>query len=622
MNLSGRKSAPPSRGPLLSRAPAHSTSLLNAQQERAQREAERQRLKATITIQRVWRGRKATEAQRVQWRQEWDARFLGGNPAEWLQGIALFLAINHGGFGKRQRNRDSRDLERMRVLVVSVVAAIQRGEQCLAGGDPKRSRYLLRRFARLLIEALDEQIVRNDALSLLPWLAESLPELVDASYYRALSRVTVSSRASPEAVLMAVLKPLKQKGDKIAEFYRVFAANYLTTPELPERLGRIGFEVLRVGVNTGMLVNAMEASPDAWTSTEIEERLWMLCYIIDFSLHQTTIDLTNETRRSTEDRNYIRVLSLLLSSVAREAGKRIDIEDVSMDHSDSEDEDTSDSQPPRQPLPLFIKSHLQGLIQQSSVSSVFNHAMSSDCADTKTLASFALTLLLVFPARKEEVRMWLCLAETADGTSAVRFLWEAVKKTALFAGITRDHRVAVESLKKRTASGTADDEEWNLILLFVELYGFLLIVMDDDEFLAGGRGGKKERQLPLQEVGQMSIFLKNLAFAMYWSGGEIMGDDKPRGAGGEVFLKDESGRGWDVAYLRGQVTGLLRLVYTREYVHLSGAFVEPLLTNSQFKTKVLEERELAHDRPVQYGRIHSDRGVRGGEAASDGEFGR
>lgn len=456
------------------------------------------------------------------------------------------------------------------MLVVSVVAAIQRGEQCLASGDPKRSRYLLRRFARLLIEALDEQIVRNDVLSLLPWLAESLPELVDASYYRALSQVTASSRASPEAILTAVLKPLEQKGNgMIGEFYRMFAANYLTTPELPERLGGIGFEVLRAGVNTGTLVNAMEASPGAWTGAEIEGRLWMLCYIIDFSLHRTVIDLTDETHRSTEDRNYIRVLFLLLSSVAREAGKRIDVEDVSMDHSDSEDEDTSDSQPPRQPLPLFIKSRLQGLIQQSSVSSVFDQARSSDCADTKTLASFALTLLLMFPARKEEVRMWLCLTETADGTSTVRFLWETVKKTALFAGITRDHRIAVESLKKRTASDTADDEEWNLILLFVELYGFLLIVMDDDEFLAGGRGGKKERQLPLQDVGQMSIFLKNLAFAMYWSGGEIMGEDKPRGAGGEVFFKDESGRGWDVAYLRGQVTGLLRLVYTREYVYLS-----------------------------------------------------
>lgn len=576
INLSGRKSAPPSRGPLLSRVPAHSTSLLNAQQERAQREAERQRLKAAITIQRVWRGRKATELQRSQWRREWDVQFARENTpaaATWVQGVALFLVICHGGFAKRQRRRDPRDLERMRVLVLLVAEAVQRGgDQCLAGADPERSRYLLRRFARLLVGALDEQVLRDDALSLLPWLADSLPELVDASYYKALSRVTAPSTVSPELVLAAVLTPLRPRwGNKmiLGESYRMFAANYLITPELPERLGSDGFKVLRAGVDTGTLVNAMEASPDAWTGSEIEGRLWLLSYIINFSLHRTVIDLTDEARESTEERNYVRVLSLLLSSVAREAGKRIDIEDVSMDHSDSEDEDPSESQPARQPLPSFVRSHLQGLIQQSSVSSVFNQVLSSNRANAKTLASFALTLLLVFPARKQEVRMWLCLAETADGTSAVRFLWEAVKKISLFTGITKDHRVAVESLKKRTASDTTDDEEWNLILLFVELYGFLLIVMDDDEFFAGGRGGKKERQLPLHDVGQMSIFLKNLAFAMYWSGGEIMGEDKPRGVGGEEFFKDESGRGWDVAYLRGQVTGLLRLVYTREYVHLS-----------------------------------------------------
>lgn len=515
--------------------------------------------------------------QRVQWRREWDARFAGENPAGWVQGIALFLAICHGGFGKRQRSRDPRDLERMRTLVLSVMDDVRRDPQRLVTGDPKRSRYLLHRFAMLLVEALDEQIVRKDALRLLPWLGESIPELVNASYYAALSRVTASSSssssddASPEWILTAVLTPLRQTRNKISlgESYRMFAANYLTTPELPDRLGKAGFEVLRAGVDTGTLVSSMDASPDTWTSAEIEGRLWMLSYIIDFSLRRTVIDLTGEeASKSVEERNYIRVLSLLLSSVAREAGKRIDIEDVSMDNSDSEDEDPSESQPVRQPLPSFVKSRLQGLIQQSSVSSVFNQTISFDSVDAKILASFALTLLLVFPARKQEVRMWLCLAETADGSSAVRFLWEAVKKTALFTGITREYRIAVESLKKRTASGTTDDEEWNLILLFVELYGFLLIVMDDDEFFAGGRGGKKERQLPLQDIGQMSIFLKNLAFAMYWSGGEIMGEDKPRGIGGEVLFGGDSGKVWDVVYLRGQVTGLLRLVYMREYVHL------------------------------------------------------
>lgn len=577
INLSGRKSAPPSRGPLLSRAPTHSTSLLNAQQERAQREAERQRLKAAVTIQRIWRGRKATELQRARWRQEWDVRFAagggGGGGGGWADDVALFLAFYDRGFGKRGQRRENGDLERMRCIVLGVMGDGLSGdamvERCGDGGA-KRERYLLGRFARLLIEAMGEDVVREDVLRLLPWLAEGLPELVDAAYYRALSRVTTSSR-EPDAVLAAVLAPLRLEGD-LGGPYRMFAANYLVTPELPERLGKNGFEMIREKVNLGSLVKAMEDAPDAWTGVETEGRLWLLAYIIDFSLNSPkVIDLTEDSPpRSVEERCYIRVLSLLLSSVSGEAGKRIDIEDVPMDE-DSEDEDPTDTKPSfnkRQPLPPFVKSRLQGLIQQSSVSTVFSQTNSSDCGDARILAGFALTLLLVFPARRQEVRMWLCLAETSDGTSAVRFLWEAVKKTSLFTGITKDHKVAVESLRKRNASMShaSDDEEWNLILLFVELYGFLLIVMDDDEFFAGGKGGKKERQLPLREVGELSVFLKNMAFAMYWSGGEIMGEDKPKGIGGEVFFKDQSNKGWDVEYMRGVVTGLLKLVYTREYV--------------------------------------------------------
>lgn len=516
VNLSGRKSAPPSRSLLLSRAaPAHSSSLLNAQHERANRENERQRLKATITIQRVWRGRTATAVQRARWRREWDSAFAGGPSAPWEHGIALFLGFYERGYGRRGR-RSQGDLGRMRVLVRSVAA--NRPE-----GLGPRTRYLLGVFARLLIEALDEEAVRDDALRLLPWLAERLPALVDARYFQALSAVT-AGKASPESVLAAVLTPLR-RGE--LEAYTMFAAHYLTTPDLPECLGA-GFAALRSGVSTAKLVHAMEASPGAWSGAPTEGRLWMLAYTIDF----TTTDLTT-------DRSYIRVLSLLLSSVAREAGKRIGIEDVPMSVTDDDDDATET----HQPLPEFVRARLAGLITQPSVSAVFSHTHSSDRPSARILAGFALTLLLVFPARRQEVRMWLCLAETADGTSAVRFLWEAVKRTSLFTGITKDYRIAVESLKRQT-----DDEEWGVIALFVELYGFLLMLMDDDEFF-GGRGG---RQLPLTEVSVMSAFLKNLAFAMFWCGGEIL-EDKGRGE-----------RGWDVPYLRGVVTALLRLIYTRD----------------------------------------------------------
>lgn len=616
VNLSGRKSTVPPRGS----KPSQSLSLANAQKERAEREAERRQLKAASNIQRVWRGRRAVGIQRAQWRREWDEEFGGGIKGSWVRGIALLIAFNQRGFvvrrnskgridelgsgerrdgsikvakGYHERIQDPQDFQRIKVLVSLVMDAIKNGDN-MAGEDPKRSRYLLGQFAKLLVEtlyddpersdlpgtAMSNDSVRNYSLRLLPWLAERLPTFVDAKYYQALSRVTISCDVDLEALLGAVLTPLRSKNECTAVSYTVFAANYLITPGLPEHLGAKGFRVLRGAVDIEELFKAIEATSGTWLGAEVEERLWLLAYTIDFlfdsSSRKTIIDLTGDDRlRFNRDVEQQRVLSLLLASVSAEAGKRIDIEDMPMGQEEEEDSDEEDStdiksrSSKKQPLPPFIKSRLEGLVQQSSVSTVFSKTKYTDFNDAKIFAGFTLTLLLVFPRKSQDIRMWLCLAETSDGASAVRFLWEAVRRTNLYSGISRDYNVAVESLKKRTNSEdstqTDDDEEWNLILLFVELYGFLLMVMDDDEFFAGR--GIKDRQLPLKEVGEMSVFLKSMTFAMYWKGGEIIGEDKSKTSGGEIYFKDQNSKGWSVDYLRAQATALLKQLYTREYVH-------------------------------------------------------
>ncbi|KAH0611912.1 uncharacterized protein H6S33_009964 [Morchella sextelata] len=549
VNLSGRKSTVPPRGS----KPLQSASLANAQKERAEREAERRQLKAASNIQRVWRGRRVVGIQRAQWRREWDEEFGGETKGSWIKGIALFIAFNQRGFGVRrdpkdridevgfgerrggsikvakgcrERIQDPHDFERIKVLVSLVMDAIKNGDN-MVGEDPKRSRYLLGQFAKLLVEtlyddpemadlpgkAMNDDSLRNYSLRLLPWLAERLPTLVDAKYYQALSRVTTACEADLEALLRAVLTPLRSKNERTAWSYTAFAANYLTTPGLPERLGVKGFCMLREGVDIEKLFKAIEATPGAWLGAEVEERLWLLAYIIDFlfasSSRKTIIDLTgDDPLRFNRDVEQQRVLSLLLASVSAEASKRIDIEDVPMGQEEEEDSDEEDSTDiksrsnKKQPLPPFVKSRLEGLYLPGLLSPCY----------------------------------------------------------------CRDYKVAVESLKKRNNSEdsaqTDDDEEWNLILLFVELYGFLLMVMDDDEFFAGR--GIKDRQLPLKEVGEMSVFLKSMTFAMYWAGGEIIGEDKSKTSGGEIYFKDQNSKGWSVDYLRAQATTLLKQLYTRD----------------------------------------------------------
>ncbi|RPB04008.1 hypothetical protein L873DRAFT_1730461 [Choiromyces venosus 120613-1] len=602
VNLGGRKTAAaPSRTSQFSRAPAIQTSVLHAQQERAQREAERQRLRAATTVQRVWRSRREAEAQRTKWRKEWDSNFAEGASGNFGEGsdlkkrieygVTLFLAFYERGHRPgRHRKRDSGDLLRMKALVHYVAQYLSQASdkscpRIKARGVDGRGNLMMEKFGKLLIEVLQEEVLTVDSLSVLPSLAVELPGIVDASYYKALSRITTSSKVPSEAILDAVLTPLQHvenaNEQRNAEIHRSFAANYLVTSDLPEHL-HSGFERLEEAVEFGMLVKAMSECPEQWIIATGEEKLWMLSYIIHFTPSVSgseVIDLTVDkpyVSRNFEEQSYIHVMSLLLSSVAKEASKRIEVEDISMGVEDDEDEDESSGErsDQSQPLPPFVKSKLDSLIQQSSITSIFSRASftGSDDRYAKMLAGFALTLLLVFPKVKQEVCMWLCLAETKDGVSALRYLWAAVRRSELFSGVTEDTgiRLAVDSLRKRNLStddasvrGSGNDE-WNLILLFIELYGFLLLVMDDDEFFAGDRAEKKARQLPLKEVENLSVFLKNLAFAMYYFGGEIMGEDKQRSDGGAVFFKDQPNQGWEVEYLKTVVTELLKAIYARD----------------------------------------------------------
>ncbi|CUS12386.1 unnamed protein product [Tuber aestivum] len=600
VNLSGRKTAAaPSRTAQFSRPPAAQTSVLHAQHERAQREAARQRLRAATTVQRVWRGRREAEAQRVKWRKEWDTVFAegaGGNLGRgsdlgerFEYGVTLFLAFYERGHrpGRRQK-RDSGDLLRMKTLVLFMTQYLSRAPErsrlrVRERGVDGRGNLMMEKFGRLLIEVLQEEVLTAVSLRVLPSLAVELPGIVDASYYKALSGITTSSMSSPEDILDAVLTPLQHvergREQRNAEIHQDFAANYLVTPDLPGHLQHSGFERLGGTVGFGKLIKAMSESPGQWVVATSEERLWMLSYIIQFTPNMSdsqVIDLTgDETFVSSdfEERSYIHVMSLLLSSVANEASKRAEVEDISMEvEGDQQDGGVSSGERSHgnksQPLPPFVKSKLESLIQQPSITSIFSRAnfSSNDDRQAKMLAGFALTLLLVFPKVKREVCMWLCLAETKDGVSPLRYLWAAVRRSKLFLGVTRDIHLVASSLKGRnlstddTSIGDFDNGEWNLILLFIELYGFLLLVMDDDEFFAGNRADKKARQLPLKDIENLSVFLKNLAFAMYYWGGEIMGEDKQKPDGGSIF-RDQ---GWEVEHLRTAVTVLLKAIYARD----------------------------------------------------------
>ena len=180
------------------------------------------------------------------------------------------------------------------------------------------------------------------------------------------------------------------------------ALNFLTTPHLATRLGSL--DELAAILNLGSLSSALvrEYSSSSVDQIPKEGRLWLLAHFI--SLHRLQ-------RRSSQEPEFLRALSLQLSGSSSEIVGRIDTTDPETLQESADSGDASKSQPP---LPPFVKDELLSLVNQESISGLlakFNidyaKASASGEEDASLLASYALTLLRIFPRRGDEIRMWL-----------------------------------------------------------------------------------------------------------------------------------------------------------------------------------------------------------------------
>jgi ubiquitin-protein ligase E3 C len=575
VNLSGRKSTPttPTSSSLRNK-PAPSSSVQNAQKERAAREAERKRLKATETIQRIWRGRKVAEKVRNEWRSEWDQLSSASTENDTITArMSLFLGFMDTRRKKGQRKWSKVDLMRLDTMVLLTRTLISR-DGALDTSEI-RVRFLRVKFGKLLVDAVSIGAVEGEllgqSLGVLSLLAWKHPELVDEEYYTALSNATASIdsnfRYSTE-LAEAVVSPLKPITDRdnshVDTAYKAFSSRYLVTPNLISLLGERSAKELVAAVDVQKVAMSFNVEMDT------DSMLWLLAHVIYLSRHgKEAVDTTDENspKLSAQNEQYINFLSMLLSSVANEVSQRIDIEDVTMEGQEESKDDGQSSKKlciKKEPLPIFVKQQIESLVQQSSISSLLTSTISTD-GNAKVLAGFALTLILVFTARRTDMRFWLCVALTADGVSAVKYVWNAVKQCQLFALIKGDAASAVDYLKyppvlRVGSSAKSVEDQWNLILLFLEMYSFVLVTGDDHEFLQG-----TGRQLPLSEASELSVFLKNLSFAMFWWNGHIVGEDKTKDSGGEVFSKtQDTGRAWELDYFRNMVTDVVKAIYTRE----------------------------------------------------------
>ncbi|KAL4810797.1 hypothetical protein BDV18DRAFT_2432 [Aspergillus unguis] len=647
VNLSGRNNNPfaayPS-GRQNPHGPGPQNTLAIAQQERQLRQLERDRLAASRVVQRTWRGYRSRKITHGMWRAEWDAI-----ERQRTDSLPLFddLAQQQNCAPPAPAAFDSAAacLSQLRLLVQFI--------EPWNGGDVIRLVYfshafqktlhevpsigtegewtmLLKRLAEITLRVLHSAtsptiptLAVGQLLQLLGFLTDLIPKQMARlarDYYSALAFLTknyesICSRSSlskPDIVksVLALLLPITSE---TLTAYEWFARSYLTLPDLLESLGSL--DVLANNINYKLLASALEplhASPGGKSRglESVESRLWLLAYFIFFHRYA----LGSESGHRTPELGFVKVVSELLNSTAVHVSRKMELEESA----------ELDEVPQEAYLHPFIKDQLFSLVNQTSITGLLSQlqptqlsqseladADSGASTDAKILAYYALTLLRVFPRRGDDIRMWLYLgsANSADEAGsripAIKYFWHASRSSKVFSLISRDSTKVLPLLKPfELDSGSGGlsqvdrDQEWTTILLFLELYTFVLKVMDDDEFFSSGSSftassnarvsWTRESALPLKDVKEMTVFLKNLAFTLYWNSADLTENEAIQEGGGigSYFsstgpkldtissMKDIENKnkekglpgvtGIPLDYFKGLVTGLLRMVHERD----------------------------------------------------------
>jgi len=329
--------------------------------------------------------------------------------------------------------------------------------------------------------------------------------------------------------------------------------------------------LIRSSVDVEALCGALDSLQDS-RERSLRPKLWLLGNIIFLAGPSNHIA-------------YIATMARLLGSLADDVsfeGTPIDMENAEFDQLVLTKLSTWF------PLNTFLDEQLKSLVHQRSIRDLLvRDSDTSKGGHAQVLAGYALTLLRCFPGRADDIRMWLYRGPTKanpNDVPATIYFWEACKGSLTFSMICRDSRNVLHILK--AAGTTSSKEEWTVILIFLELYTFLLKIMNDEEFMGNASTGRNSA-VPVGDVAALVTFLKNLGFTLLFHVSELNRSDASFSNGssitplsrhfgtGVVYEPPEATAeskpltiaglpGITIDYLKDLVTGLLRAIYERD----------------------------------------------------------
>jgi ubiquitin-protein ligase E3 C len=418
---------------------------------------------------------------------------------------------------------------------------------------------------------------------------------------------TWESDCPSDLMRSTLLIPLKKVTGYTLNAYEAFGYNFMSLPLLnsvappaifdkfrDELADAINYKILAHAMSSWLKTSAMQSQAALATTTD---RVRFLSCFIYF--HRFAHNFHSPEAYSAH-KDFVAVVSVILNTLP--AGL--------MDVSAEQGEETGDVNP-------FIREQILSLINQEGIGNLLSGStVSSDSSEedrveeARELANYALALLRFFPRKGDDIRMWLYLGPSTDKSSrrsmpAIKYFWEASKRSSVFTTIARDSRAAIELLKPKAESSsdgivrgsfwqapeqqtnqraiTAD--EWRVILVFLELYTFILKLMDDEEFFSGSNDPLSDKvrdnNLPLADIKELTTFLKNLGFTLYFNASDIAdAEERDTSSGGLSFYNPKVAEaqaqkvsaepsiggvaGLSLDYVKGLVTGLVRSLYERD----------------------------------------------------------
>lgn len=309
--------------------------------------------------------------------------------------------------------------------------------------------------------------------------------------------------------------------------YVSMAANLLTRENIVLFENNVSYfaSIVGVGPLSDAIAHIYEGSRRKTSSPD--DLLWLLAHYIH---------LTGAQTGSQPSVSQIRSTFIQLSALSSQISARIAPKPASPD---ADEESNGNALPKTDP---YLSKHLFWLISQEGTAKILRDFTASSfqsntdaLQSTSLLAGYLLILLQSFPDNADDVRMRLFLEEVATDTGSVptvKFLWKIVQHTSVFQSIRQESEQPLAVLKRYLQTSTTgsiesiEEQEWRIILLFLELYTFILRLSDDEDFFSAIHPSPlKDHSQPsriqscslsLSDVEALTLFLKNAAFTLYY----------------------------------------------------------------------------------------------------------